>query len=132
MTFIFSCRDGYEQHYKTFEEFYEKNERNKGWFPSIIYSDVTELRNISYLDSGNAFGKFTYKNSELYDSIFSRNNRISLELFDDIVRKNIKRRPDWFPDSKKNDKSNLDVIKRKGFYILKNENGKKIYFILSS
>lgn len=132
MNFFFSCSDGYKQNYKTFKEFSEKNERNKGWFPSIIYSDATELRNISYLDSNNAFGKFNYKNSELYDSIFSVNKKIDLELFDDKIRKNIKRKPDWFPYSKKQDKSNLEVIQKERFYILKNKKQKNIYFILSN
>lgn len=55
MTLIFSCSDGYEQNYKTFGEY---NEKNKGWFPAIIYSDATEEKSISYLDSGSAFGRF--------------------------------------------------------------------------
>jgi len=132
INFIFSCSEGYEQNYKTFGEFNEKNERNKGWFPAIIYSDVTEIKNISYLDSNSAFGKFSYNNSKLYDSVFSKNHKINLELFDDNIRKNVKRKPDWFLDLKKLDKSNLEVIKKGRFYILKNENEKKIYFILSS
>lgn len=67
MTFIFSCGDSYEQNYKTFGEFNEKNERNKGWSPAIIYSDGTEVKNILYSDSGCAFGRFYDNNSKLYN-----------------------------------------------------------------
>lgn len=131
-TFIISCNNGYEQNYKTFEDFTKKNERNKGWFPPIIYSDATEIKNISYLESNNAFGEFNYKRSALYDSVFSINQKISLELFDKKINENIKRKPNWFLDVNKLNKSNIEIIDKGSFYILKNKKQKKIYFILSN
>ncbi|ROH95637.1 hypothetical protein [Chryseobacterium daecheongense] len=128
----FSCQKGYKQEYKTFAEFNEKNERNKGWFPPIIHNDVTDLRNVSYLDPLCAFGKFNYKNSGFYDSIFSANEKISFDLFNNKVEQNIKLKPNWFLDLKEFDKSNVEVIKKEEFYVLKNKKDKTIYFILSN
>jgi hypothetical protein len=129
---IFSCQKGYEQEYKTFNEFNKKNERNKGWFPSIIYSDATELRNVSDLDPLCAFGKFTYTKSEFYDSVFAVNGKISFDLFKNKVEQNLKLKPKWFIDLKQLNKSNVEVIKKERFYILKNKKDKTIYFILSN
>lgn len=131
MTCILSCSNGYEQNYKTFDEFNQMNQRNKGWFPPIIYSDATKLRNISYLDSQNAFGKFSYKNSELYDLIFSKNQEINVELFENEMRNNSKNKPNWFLNLEMMDKTNLEIIKVERFFILKNKNEKEIYYILS-
>ncbi|KIC65119.1 hypothetical protein [Chryseobacterium taiwanense] len=131
-TLTFSCQKGYKQEYKIFDEFNKKNERNKGWFPSIIYNDATELRNVSYLDPLCAFGKFNYKKSEFYDSIFSANDKISFELFNNKVEQNVKLKPNWFLDLEQLDKSNVEVIKKEEFYILKNNKEKTIYFILSN
>ncbi|MCW3162022.1 hypothetical protein [Chryseobacterium oryctis] len=129
---IFSCQKGYEQKYNTFNEFSEENERNKGWFPKIIDTDATKLRNISYLDPLCAFGKFTYTNSETYDSIFSINQKISFDLLNDKVERNLNLRPDWFLDLRKINKSNVEIIKKEGFYILRDKVDKNVYFILSN
>jgi len=131
-TLTLSCQKGYKQEYKTFDEFNEKNERNKGWFPSIIYNDATELRNISYLEPLCAFGKFNYKKSEFYDSIFSVNEKVNFDLFNRKVEQNVKLKPNWFLDLKEFDKLNVEVIKKGGFYVLKNKKDKTIYFILSN
>jgi hypothetical protein len=131
-TFFFSCQNGYEQEYKTFEEFNQKNERNKAWFPKIINSDATELKNISYLDSLCAFGKFKYRNSEIYDSIFSINPKVNFDLFNEKVNRNKKQKPTWFLEIKDLNKTNIELIQQGRFYILKNNTDKSIYFILSN
>lgn len=130
--FLFSCQKGYEQEYKTFEEFNNMNQRNKGWFPKIIFDDASQLENISYLENQCAFGKFNYRFSETYDSIFSVNQRIDFDLFADKVNSNIKLKPNWFLDLKNIDTTNIELIKQNGFYILNSKKNKTIYFILSN
>ena len=129
---LFSCQNGYKQHYETFEEFNKVNQRNKGWFPKIIFKDATELKNISYLDSLCAFGKFQYTNTEIYDSIFLIDSKIDYKYFRDKVIRNIKLKPNWFIDIGNLDKTNIELIKKDGFLILKNNETKSIYFILSN
>jgi hypothetical protein len=130
--FLFICQKGYEQQYKTFGEFNKMNQRNKGWFPKVIFNDAINLSNISFLEHRCAFGKFNYENSKLYDSIFINNQKIDFYLFEQRVTSIIKLKPDWFLDLNTFDTTNIELIKQEGFYILNNKKNKTIYFTLSN
>lgn len=125
-----SCQEGYEQEYPTFNEFNKANVRNKGWFPKIILRDANNLKNVSYLDSHSAFGKFLFTNFKAYDSVFSSNQKIDFETFKDKVDQNSGNKPEWFIDTEKASDSNFSLIKQDRFYMLKNNGTRTIYFVL--
>jgi len=126
-----SCQKGYEQEYETFSEFDKRNARNKDWFPKIIFNDATNLKNISYLESLSAFGKFTFENSHVYDSIFATKTSIRIDLFKEKMLLNANSRPDWFINIDSAGIKDNEVIEDEKFYILKNNKSKTIYFVLS-
>jgi hypothetical protein len=129
-----ACTDKYEQEYQTYSDFDKVNQRNKGWFPDIISTDVYNLKNESYLDPLCAFGAFSYSNNIFYDSIFEKmgKNKIDFSKFEQKVNAHLKRRPDWFLKTDKISKSEYQTIQQDRFYIVRNSKDKKVYFILSN
>ena len=130
---MYACSGNYEQRYENFSDFSKENLRNKGWFPNIVFSGAYELKNNSYLDPLCAFGEFSYSKSDFYDSIFTNPNRqISISLFEEKAREHKKRRPNWFLNLDNMSKSQFETIKMERFYIVRQKDEKKIYFVLSN
>ncbi|QPH39108.1 hypothetical protein [Pedobacter endophyticus] len=127
---LFGCQDTYKQEYKTYAEFNKMNARNKSWFPNIINNDAYNLKSISALDSLCAFGRFSYSDSNAYNSIFAKDN-LDLKTFLKKVRQNYSRKPPWFIDTTNLQTKKPEIIQQERFYLLNIKTEKTIYFILS-
>lgn len=131
--FLCSCSSGYKQDYADFNSYNKANLRNKGWFPNIIDSSAYSLKSISYIDELADIGTFRYSKDENYDKIFNDvENRIHFSEFEIIVNKYKKQVPNWFLDKKNVDTTNFETIKKDRFYITRNKQEKRVYFILAN
>ncbi|MGY3053351.1 hypothetical protein ACVWYG_001551 [Pedobacter sp. UYEF25] len=131
--FLVSCSDGFEQSYDNYEHYNkEATLRNKTWFPDIINDDSYNLKNDSYLDPLCAYGVFNYSNTIYYDSIFTNSQNIDRTIFNEKVKTHSYRRPRWFVDPALVSKDSLETIQIKRFYIARDKEKKKIYFIISN
>lgn len=103
LTFIFltliSCSEAYDQNYDSYAEFSKANQRNKGWFPEIIFPDATNLKNRSYLSSHTVFGSFNYKNHKKYDSIFLVSEKVDEKSLRRKLLAIEKLRPNWIENT---------------------------------
>ena len=130
---IAACTDKYEQQYQNYSDFEKANQRNKGWFPDIISTDVYNLKNVSYLDSLCAFGTFSYSNSYFYDSIFNKAlDKIDFSKFKQKVNEHLERRPKWFLKADNNFENEYHAMQQDRFYIVRSLKDKKVYFVLSN
>lgn len=126
---VFICCSGaYEQKYDTYGEFFKVSQRNKGWFPDVIFSDATNLKSCSYLSSTTIFGSFNYANSQKYDSIFSLNEKVNTKILKEKLSKVEALRPNWFEKKQSLNFDKLEVIKFGYFYLAKDKTQNKILF----
>lgn len=130
--FLSSCNENIEQSFADYDSFKKSTLRNQSWFPSIVFSDAYNLREIHNIDNNNVFGKFEYQNMELYDSLFldkgQKQELISSQVFKEKVESiNLPKKPAWFID--------IDSAEYKTaffddyFLVLNDEKNKTIYFI---
>ncbi len=75
ISLLISCVNndgGYEQKYPTYTQYSKINGRNKCWFlDTLLKNDAFDIRNESFLATKCVFGIFSYRNEELYNSIFT-------------------------------------------------------------
>jgi len=131
--FITSCSRNYEQKYNCYRDFSKQNQRNKGWFPSLISEDAFNLKSSSSLDPFYDFGVFEYTNGNHYETIFKRQKgmKINISDFEKIINNNIESKPSWFLDISEIKNKNIKVIKYENFILAKDNKEKIIYFVLS-
>ncbi|MEZ4877722.1 MAG: hypothetical protein R2805_09255 [Flavobacterium sp.] len=132
LTFIFltfiSCSEAYEQNYDSYAEFSKANQRNKGWFPEIIFSDAKNLKNCSYLSSHTVFGSFNYTNHKKYDSIFLVSDKVDKKSLRRKLLAIEKLRPDWIENTNSIKFDSLELVKFGHFYLAKNNSKSKILY----
>jgi len=126
-----SCSGKHEQQYDSYKSYQEAKLKDKSWFPSMLSSDAYNIKNVSSRDSSCAYGMFSYRKDSLYDSIFavSSKNRIAYSIFNDKVEKHIRLKPGWFINPPVYVYSGFETIKIDRFYIVRDKQGKKVYFI---
>jgi len=131
--FLTSCSKNYDQNYDNYKDFSKQNQRNKGWFPSLISKDAFNLKSSSSLDPFHNFGVFEYTNENYYNSIFEKQNGIKINKsdFEKKIKDNIESKPNWFLNIKDKKNKDLAVIKYGNFFLAKSNKEKKIYFVLS-
>jgi len=127
LTFI-SCSEGYEQNFDSYADFSKANQRNKSWFPEIIFSDATNLKNFSYLRSHTVFGSFNYTNHKKYDSIFLVSEKVDQKSLQRKLLTIEKLRPDWIENTDSIKFDSLELVKFGHFYLAKNNSKSKILY----
>ncbi|MBP6181286.1 hypothetical protein [Flavobacterium sp.] len=70
--FLISCSKNDEQDYDSYRDFSKQNQRNKGWFLTLISKDAFNLKSSSSLDPFYDLGVFEYSNENYYDTIFKK------------------------------------------------------------
>lgn len=123
-----SCSEGYEQNYDSYAEFSKANQRNKGWFPEIIFPDATNLKNCSYLSSHTVFGSFNYTNHKKYDSIFLVSEKLDKKSLREKLLAIEKLRPDWIENTNSIKFASLELVKFGNYYLAKSNSKSKILY----
>lgn len=132
---LISCSNDFEQSYKTFNDFNDSGTRLKSWFPDdLITNNCFDFKETHSIEETNSFGKFSYTNSSLIDSVFSYNKsyqELSIDSLNIIFNKVIKpKRPSWFLNNEQI--IGKKIFKHNTIALIKDENNKTIYFICTS
>ncbi len=131
-TSTLSCLENIEQEYKDYAGYQLSNLRNQSWFPSLIYKDAFDLREIHNIDNNNVFGRFRYFDKTKYDSVFlTQRPNISFEVFQQKVQKiSNPSKPEWFIDFKKVNSAEFETIIIDNYFLVtRNPKNKEVYFI---
>jgi len=122
----------YEQRYSTYTQYSKINGRNNCWFPNnLLKKDAYGIKNDSFLATKCVFGIFSYREEELYDTIFTSNAYLDSFIYDNFVlqleaAKNLI--PKWFLDADYWKGKQREIVLIDRCYVYKDSQNKKIYY----
>lgn len=100
-----------------------------GWFPGILKEDAFSIKETYDVTSRHAFGKFKFKQRELYEAELSKCQLVASGLLHDKIEE-IKKPalPQWFVPKDSIVNGHYLLVKYNDFYLLAEKNANRIYF----
>lgn len=123
------CNESPVVEFYSYKELMEYDFFSHGWFPGILKEDAFGIKETYDVSSRHAFGKFEFKQRELYEADLKNCPPIAIGLLQEKIGK-IERPalPKWFVPKDSIANGHYLLVKHGDFYLIAAKNASRIYF----
>jgi hypothetical protein len=95
-----SCSEDFESRYSDYNSLIQASAGEQSWFPDIVSSDCSDLKEVHNIDINSTFGRFRYSTDRLPKLLSSdKFDIVTWSSFDNFcLSKTQPARPKWFID----------------------------------
>jgi hypothetical protein len=124
-----ACNESPVVEFYSYHELMEYDFFSNGWFPGILKEDAFGIKETYDVTSRHAFGKFEFKQRELYEADLKDCPTVAAgllqEMMDKIERPSL---PQWFVPKDSIAKGHYLLVKHGDFYLIAEKSANRIYF----
>jgi hypothetical protein len=127
--FFSACSESPFVEFYSYHELMEYEFFSHGWFPEILKEDAFAIKETYDVGSRHAFGRFEFKQRELYEADLKTCLPVAPDLLLEEINK-IERPafPEWFVEKENIAKGQYLLVKSGDFYLIAEKITNRIYF----